>query len=354
MIATILWLGIFQCLFFISLLLSNKRKATGSQFLIIWLAIFSLHLGFIIPVAMGPVHFVISALAKSMTLLHGPMLFLYTKVILSRQPLKPVDFLHFSLFLIPLAYILLLRGEIDPTSDYALAVLKTLSIPVYVLLTFKKINIRLSWIKDQTANTAYLEIKWIKTVALLLLSTIMLGFLYVSLDVLIPGSFIQAVDSLIYDFLIVLIGYFGIKQGVIYELPVMEHVNPSSYSTSPIQDDKLAGLVPKVMNYLESEKPFTEPGFDLNRLSQELDIPRHHLSEVLNKGAGKSFYELINGMRVKEAMELIERGKLSQLSVEGLGYEVGFNSKSAFFTHFKKITAMTPLQYQKQVKSSSD
>ncbi|MCE7991175.1 MAG: helix-turn-helix transcriptional regulator [Roseivirga sp.] len=354
MIATILWLGIFQCLFFISLLLSNKRRATGSQFLVIWLAIFSVHLAFIIPVSQGPVHFSISSLAKTMMLLHGPMLFLYTKVILSRKALKPVDFLHFLLFLVPFAYILSLRGEPYPVSDYALTILKTLSIPLYVLLTFRQVNLRLSWIKNQTANTAYLEIKWIKTVALLLLSTIVLGFLYISLDFLIPGLFIQAVDSLIYDLLIVLIGYFGIKQGIIYEVPTVENATAISYNTSPLQDDNLAGMVQKVLKYLETQKPYTEPGFDLNRLSQELGLPRHHLSEVLNKGIGKSFYELINSLRVKEAIALIESGKLSQLSVEGLGYEVGFNSKSAFFTHFKKITAMTPLQYQKQLKSSSD
>lgn len=350
---TILWLGIFQCLFFIALLAGKKPKRPGSQFLTIWLMIFAVHIGSIIPLVSGSLNPIIGAFAKTMMLLHGPMLFLYTRVVLSAKRLKDSDFLHFLLFLIPLIIFLVIGEHINLTANISLAILKTVSIPFYVWLTHKAVNKRLDWIKGQTADATYLQIKWIKTIALLFLSTVLIEFAYVLFDIFIPGTFTQVVDSLIYDLLIVLIGYFGIKQGIIYENAPVKTPLTSSYTTSPLQDD-LSETVQKVIDHLHAQKPFKEPDFDLNKLSEQLGIPRHHLSEVLNKGMGRSFYELMNSLRVKEAISLIKAGKLSELSVEGLGYEVGFNSKSAFFTHFKRITATTPLRYQKELKNSSD
>ncbi len=350
---TILWLGIFQCFFFIALLEGKKPKRTGSRFLSLWLMIFAIHIGSVIPLVSGSLNPLIGSFAKTMMLLHGPMLFLYARVVLSGRQLKEQDFLHLLLFVIPLVFFLLAGEQSNPTADLVLAILKTLSIPFYVWHTHRAVNKRLAWIKDQTADATYLRIKWIKTIALLFMSTILLELAYVLFDIFLPGTFTQVVDSLIYDLLIVLIGYFGIRQGIIYEHTAAEMPPVASYSTSPLQDD-LSETAKRVTDYLHKEKPFKEPDFDLNKLAAQLDMPRHHLSEVLNKGLGKSFYELINTLRIKEAVSLIRTGKLEELSVEGLGYEVGFNSKSAFFTHFKKITATTPLQYQKELKSGSD
>jgi AraC-like DNA-binding protein len=60
---------------------------------------------------------------------------------------------------------------------------------------------------------------------------------------------------------------------------------------------------------------------------------------------GKSFTNLINEYRIEKAKELLETE--NNFTVEGIGYESGFNSKSTFFTTFKKITGKTPTEYQK-------
>lgn len=38
--------------------------------------------------------------------------------------------------------------------------------------------------------------------------------------------------------------------------------------------------------------------------------------------------------------------KLQNLSIEAIGFECGFNSKSTFFSVFKSLTGMTPTQFQ--------
>lgn len=85
----------------------------------------------------------------------------------------------------------------------------------------------------------------------------------------------------------------------------------------------------------------------LKIVAEKLAIPSHRLSQVLNDNLGKSFNAYINEYRIEAACQLLETPH--NLSLEGIGYEVGFNSKSTFFTTFKKIKQLTPSQYQQQI-----
>jgi AraC-like DNA-binding protein len=83
----------------------------------------------------------------------------------------------------------------------------------------------------------------------------------------------------------------------------------------------------------------------LSVAAKELKVPKHILSQYLNEKLGKSFSNLINEFRIDKAKELLETEK--SLTIESIGYDSGFNSKSTFFTTFKKITGQTPTEYQK-------
>jgi len=85
----------------------------------------------------------------------------------------------------------------------------------------------------------------------------------------------------------------------------------------------------------------------LKNVAEKLAIPAHRLSQLLNDNLGKSFNAYINEYRIEAACQLLETPH--NLSLEGIGYEVGFNSKSTFFTTFKKIKRLTPAQYQQQI-----
>ncbi len=63
------------------------------------------------------------------------------------------------------------------------------------------------------------------------------------------------------------------------------------------------------------------------------------------KKLGSSFLELINKYRIEEAKSLILDPKLNE-TIEGIGYSVGFNSKSTFHSAFKRITGQTPSEFK--------
>jgi len=80
-------------------------------------------------------------------------------------------------------------------------------------------------------------------------------------------------------------------------------------------------------------------------IAKELDVTQHNLSQFLNNNYGKSFSLFINELRIEKAKKLLLIP--NPYTIETIGYESGFNSKSTFYTTFKKITGQTPSEYQK-------
>jgi len=76
------------------------------------------------------------------------------------------------------------------------------------------------------------------------------------------------------------------------------------------------------------------------------------LSYVLNKGIKKNFYQFINELRVEEAKILLLSDKVKTLDMLGIATHAGFNSKTTFNTTFKKLTGLTPSQFQKLPSSA--
>ena len=56
----------------------------------------------------------------------------------------------------------------------------------------------------------------------------------------------------------------------------------------------------------------------------------------------------INNYRLNEAMDMLKNNENIETTILNIAYEVGFNSKSSFNSHFKTFTGMTPTQYRKQ------
>ncbi|WP_461302435.1 helix-turn-helix domain-containing protein [Aureisphaera sp.] len=110
-------------------------------------------------------------------------------------------------------------------------------------------------------------------------------------------------------------------------------------------NDDLSGKVSKVTQYFTEEKPYLNPELNLLNLSEALSMNRAELSEVINVGFGKNFNDFVNQYRVEAFKEKLADGKHRQLSLLGIAFECGFNSKATFNRVFKKLTQQSPTQY---------
>ncbi|MBN9298839.1 MAG: AraC family transcriptional regulator [Filimonas sp.] len=114
-----------------------------------------------------------------------------------------------------------------------------------------------------------------------------------------------------------------------------------------IADSDAASWVQKLETVLEAKSLYKNPDLKVSDLATAIGITSHQLSQLLNENLGKSFSTFINEYRVTEACKLIAMD--DRLTLEAIGYEVGFNSKSTFYTAFRKVKDTTPALYKEQV-----
>lgn len=107
-----------------------------------------------------------------------------------------------------------------------------------------------------------------------------------------------------------------------------------------------AVLIANDLKLIKNEKLFKNPDIKLSDIAKKLNILPHTLSQFLNENLGKSFSLFMNEYRIEEAKKLLILN--NNFTVEAIGYESGFNSKSTFFTTFKNITGTTPSKYKSQ------
>jgi AraC-like DNA-binding protein len=107
-------------------------------------------------------------------------------------------------------------------------------------------------------------------------------------------------------------------------------------------------LAKKVLDYMQSNKPYLEPELTLEELASRLSLKPRILSQTINESLGHNFYDFINRYRIKEASRLLTNPRDEKITVLEVLYEVGFNSKSSFNTLFKKYTGLTPREFRKK------
>ena len=158
----------------------------------------------------------------------------------------------------------------------------------------------------------------------------------------IPGSYI--LGAIMYSFILYISLFMVINKRKLEET--------DKYQNKKIAEKDALPVINRLENALNAGNLYRDPELKLNNLAQKLNIPPYQLSQVLNDNLGKSFSTFINEYRINEAAERIIREP--HIKIEEIGYEVGFNSKSAFFTAFKKIKNTTPLKYRESLVQSTD
>ncbi|MDR6763039.1 AraC-like DNA-binding protein [Flavobacterium sp. 2755] len=123
-------------------------------------------------------------------------------------------------------------------------------------------------------------------------------------------------------------------------------LNAQKISGKKIDSAEAIIISEKLENIMNDKSLYKNPNLNLQDLSKEINISSHQLSQFLNNNLGKNFTSFVNEFRINEACRIIT--SKDKLTLESVGYDVGFNSKSTFFAAFKKHTGTTPLNYQLQ------
>jgi AraC-like DNA-binding protein len=121
------------------------------------------------------------------------------------------------------------------------------------------------------------------------------------------------------------------------------------YEKSSLTAEIQSTTLRKLEEVMTSEKPFLDPGFSMPVLARRLGISTHHLSQILNEELKQNFFDFSGAYRIREAQKLLTGEESNFIKIEEIAQMVGYNSKSAFNTAFRKVTGSTPSEYKKSI-----
>lgn len=235
---------------------------------------------------------------------------------------------------------------------------------LYVLVSMILV-IRFHWNKKSeiTFNQKRIALKWLYAI-LLLMSICTISYLVLTVD-FINGKLDSRdnINTLDINY------FFGVSFSlipvlliifpqVLYGIPLINYIQKPSPEiqkatktvTKKVDEEEeeiVKNLAAMVLEYMRTEKPFTDPNFSLEDLSKSMDIQKHHLYYCFNTVLNSRFTTIRAQMRVEYAKECLLTGNLEQLSMEGIWTKAGFSSRTSFFGSFKEFTGVTPTEFIK-------
>jgi AraC-like DNA-binding protein len=374
-------LGAVQGLILTGVLAARQRNRTANRILAVAMFAFTIYLTTSVYHAAGwervfP-HFF--GAAYPMPLLYGPLIYLYAVTASDRsRRLTRWDALHFAPFVIAIVlalpiylmsgpdkiafYHALQRGE-RPLLLQVIDPLKLLSGVAYATITLLFLRRHRARIKDSYSSLEHVNLKWLVRLAAAAAAIWVLAVAFNSSrrgDDIITLS----IALLVYG-----IGYMALRQPEIFrfdtgEYPVAGAAPPSTptpapaiapepvesrYERSGLSDWEAAALKSTLLAAMDKDRPWQDSDLTLADLAGRLSTTPHKLSEVLNSQLAQSFYDFVNGYRVRYVQRRIESEDARNLKILALALDAGFASKSTFNDVFKKHTGKTPSDYRRSV-----
>jgi AraC-like DNA-binding protein len=237
------------------------------------------------------------------------------------------------------------------TSNYGILVLME-----YIVVI--SINIALMFLAYKKLKKAPLQIelnenqinlyKWIKIIIVVIILMQIVVFVTTILGSLDIGhfNFYLKFETLIYSI------FFFIFAFSVMHFPVFAYsgnfedlptATIEKYAKSSLSDS--SDLYEKIKAAVIEEKMYLDFDLKLNTVAEKLNNSIHHISQAINQNAKMSFPDFISGFRIEDAKKKLMESKPD--TIFAISLDVGFNSKAAFYTAFKKYTQMTPTEFKK-------
>ena len=109
----------------------------------------------------------------------------------------------------------------------------------------------------------------------------------------------------------------------------------------------------KLETLMRTDKIYRDPDLGLVATANLLGISACYLSSMINTYIKVGFIDYINQYRISEVKRNLLSSQYSHYTIVSVGLEAGFNSKSAFYSAFKKHTGITPSRYKENTTLSS-
>ena len=120
---------------------------------------------------------------------------------------------------------------------------------------------------------------------------------------------------------------------------------------SQLDQESKERLFARIKQVMDDIHIICQPDFSLQSLADLVSSNYKYVSQVVNEYYGKSFKQVLNEQRVREACrQLNDTERYGHLTIEAIAANLGFNSRSNFTVTFKRITGISPSKFLKMAK----
>lgn len=230
----------------------------------------------------------------------------------------------------------------------------------YVYSVFKRLATYRQQLKQVFASTESKEFYWISWLLIAIGTTWLLLAVHLVLD--------NLVSSFVFSFepfkILILAMTWSIAIWALRHKPGFEEIHdsnnesvvfdvnknkPEKYQKSALSNEQADQIASRVSSFMIKQKAYLDSDISLQKLARSVNTTPNYLSQTLNDKLNTSFFDFVNKHRIDAAREQL---KTSDTSVLDIAMANGFNSKSSFYTAFKKTTNMTPSEFRKQHKQT--
>ena len=203
--------------------------------------------------------------------------------------------------------------------------------------------------QNEFTDFGMLQINWLWQFIFILFPIILLwGFelVYIILGGTGPSDFL----SITWIFVFVFLYFFSFKA----------YRNPNLFQHVPLNIQKEIGFrneekenhpctdenSNRIISEMENQKFYLNEELTIHSFAKDINMSARLISSCINKNLGHNFNEWVNNYRVERALHIIKSDQKNMLSIEGIGSDSGFKSRSAMYAAFKKKLGHSPGFYR--------
>jgi AraC-like DNA-binding protein len=103
---------------------------------------------------------------------------------------------------------------------------------------------------------------------------------------------------------------------------------------------------------MENAQLYLEPELTLASLAKRLNSTPAVVSATINQAFGRNFNEFVNGYRIAKFKREVGQPENKNLTLLGVAFDCGFNSKATFNRVFKKMEGISPKEFLDKISAN--
>lgn len=223
-------------------------------------------------------------------------------------------------------------------------------------MSFREISKYKRLVQNEFSDYDMLQVKWLWRFVLMLLPvTLFWGAELMRVMIWPEGQTNLVFLILIFGaFFLYYVSYQAYVHPVFFEKMPKSVLEIKEKTLKPFKESHSCSqeLSEKMENLMAENEYFLDYNLTINDFAQKIHMSPRLVSSCINKNMGRNFNEWVNGFRVNRAKDLIEKDKTNRWSIEGIGSEAGFKSRSALYAAFKNELGCSPGEFRKNQSQS--